>query len=151
MNINSGNWFVERKKFNFIEFSADGVDFNLVPLTDELGLDVVARVTSADMIDLAASLGMSIKRARINDDEDYAADMVDFWLDEDIDTGAEPSIRHQVGIKVLTISGLIDALNELAEKERIVNEQYIADNGGESLDDLEVNLDPNQIITDAQL
>ena len=139
MNINSGDWFVRRKRFNFQKFSANGVDFNLIPLTDELGLDVMACTTSAGMIDLAASLGMSIGRDRIVDDAEFAADMDDFWLDDDINTGTEPSIREKVGVEVLSISDLTDALNEVIEKERIVNEQYIVDNGGESLDDLDVN------------
>ena len=65
--------------------------------------------------------------------------MDDFWLDDDINTGTEPSIREKVGIEVLSISDLTDTLNEVIEKERIVNEQYIVDNGGESLDDLDVN------------
>ena len=90
-NINVGNWFTERKKFNFQELTVEGYDFQLVPLDDELIEDVKAATTLNSALALAADYGLSVGRDRI---------------------------KHQVGEYVCNISGLSEHIQIVREVEK---------------------------------
>jgi hypothetical protein len=115
-NFNSGNWFANRKKFNFQEFTVEGVTFNLIPLTDELTESVTEGETLAEMLTLAADYGISSGRLRIVDDTVMFEDMADFWALDELNVECSPSIKHQVGQKVCEISG------DLAEYVQVVRD-----------------------------
>ena len=116
-NINVGNWFTERKKFNFQELTVEGYDFQLVPLDDELIEDVKAATTLNSALALAAEYGLSVGRDRIFNDDDMAADLDVFWGQAEVNSG-DPSIKHQVGEYVCNISGLAEHIQIVREVEK---------------------------------
>ena len=142
-NFSSGNWFAERKKFNFQTFTIEGIDFDLIPLTDDLSVDVMDCETYESMLELAASSGISNGRDRIIDDEVMKSDIDTFWALGELDVDCDPSIRYQVGKEVCEISGLsveLQAMFDKEEQERVdaLKEQGNVNGDGEIPD---INID----------
>ena len=101
-----GQRLAELKKFDFNEYDIEGVGFDLIQLTDDLISGVKMCSTYTQMIILAAESGISAGRKR-NWDDDKMRDVLDeMWGWEELDIDCEPTLRHQVGLKVCEISGL---------------------------------------------
>ena len=116
MNItNVATYLTERKRFNFQSHSIEGLGFNLIPLTDDMVQNFkIDNEPYDDMLVYAAKHGVSIGRDRVCNDEEMSAELNDMWSLEQFDE-CEPSLIHQVGLKVCEISGL----TEFAEAEKI--------------------------------
>ncbi len=134
--------FIVSDFFKFIphSFEVEGVEFELITLTDELVEEVMQCTTYADMLSLAADSGLACDNERILDDERLSPSIERLWKDSRVDIGCEPSVKHQVGLKVCEISDLSEfieeqelkelaAEEEKAKQETIVNEDFIAANG----------------------
>ena len=157
-NFNSGNWFANRKKFNFQEFTVEGVMFNLIPLTDELSESVTEGKTLVEMLEMAADYGISSGRLRIAHDTVMYEDMADFWALDELNTECSPSIKEQVGQKVCEISGdladYVKVVREVeAEKaETEANMIKVGEHeldGRDSIDDLNDSVDVGDLDADA--
>jgi hypothetical protein len=104
--FNVGERLAELKKFEFNTYNIEGVGFHLIQLTDDLISDVKMCSTYAEMVMLAAKSGISAGRARTCDDEKMLDYLDELWGWEELDIDCEPTLRHQVGLKVCEISGL---------------------------------------------
>lgn len=116
-NFSSGGWFANRKKFNFQDFTVEGIDFQLIPLTDDLIEDIKNAGSLEETLFLAAEYGISVGRDRIFDDEVMANDIDCFWALPEINVG-EPLVQYQVGLKVCEISGLTDYIETVKEVDK---------------------------------
>ena len=103
-----GKRLAELKKFDFDVYDIEGIGFDLIQLTDELISGVKMCGTYSQMIMLAAESGISAGRKRTCDDEKMRDVLNTMWEWEelDIDCDPNPTLRHQVGLKVCEISGL---------------------------------------------
>ena len=152
-NFNAGKWFAERKKYNFKPVTIEGVDFDLMPLTEDLIQKVLLCETYVEMIAEAARCGLSSGRDRICDDAEMASDIDVIWELEELDIDCDPSLQHKVGEKVCAISGLTEITEDKKLDEEIKAEEAasrVID--GDNLPDLSTelgNLDPAQLAQDA--
>ena len=137
--------FIVSDFFKFIPHSVDveGVEFELITLTDELVEEVMQCDSYAEMLSMAADSGLACNKVRVIDDERLASSVGDLWKDSRVNIECEPSVKHQVGLKVCEISDLSEFIEErelkeleAAEKAAIVNEEFIAENGATSLDQI---------------
>lgn len=112
------DWFANRAKLNIQLFDVEGVEFELMALTESLVDDVKSCITYEEMLSLAANAGMSYNRKRVIDDSELAKDIDMLWGLESIDIDLDPCIKYRVGEKVCEISGLKDTLEEMLEKEK---------------------------------
>ena len=101
-----GKRLAELKKFDFNEYDIEGVGFDLIQLTDDLISGVKMCSTYTQMIMLAAESGISAGRKRTCDDDKMRDVLDEMWGWEELDIDCEPTLRHQVGLKVCEISGL---------------------------------------------
>ena len=145
--FNSGNWFAERKKYNFKTVDIEGIDFELMPLTEELIQKVLLCDTYVEMIAMAARCGLSSGRNRVCDDVEMASDIDVIWEKEELNIDCDPSLKHKVGEKVCAISGLTEVTEDKKLDEEIKAEELsIID--GDNLPDMTTelgNLDPEQM------
>ena len=111
-------WFASRAKLKIQIFSIEGVEFELMALSESLIDDVKSCVTYEEMLSLAANSGISYNRKRVVDDVELAKDIDMLWGLESIDVDLDPCIKYRVGEKVCEISGLKDDLEEILEIER---------------------------------
>jgi len=111
-------WFASRAKLNIQLFNVEGVEFELMALTESLAEDVESCVTYEEMLSLAANSGISYNRKRVVDDVELAKDIDMLWGLETIDIDLDPCIKYRVGEKVCEISGLKDKLEEMLEAEK---------------------------------
>lgn len=111
-------WFASRAKLKIQIFSIEGVEFELMALSENLIDDVKSCVTYEEMLSLAANSGISYNRKRVVDDVELAKDIDMLWGLESIDVDLDPCIKYRVGEKVCEISGLKDDLEEILEIER---------------------------------
>ena len=126
---NVATYLTERKRFNYQEHSIEGLDFNLIPLTDDMIQSFkVDNATYAHMLESAARQGVSIGRDRVCDDSEMAIELDEMWLLDQFD-GCEPSLIHRVGEKVCDISGL----TEYIEAQQL-EEQTAPDDEGSIVD-----------------
>jgi len=117
MNITSvATYLTERIKFDFQEHKIEELDFNLIPLTEDMILELqVDNETYSTMIEYAAKNGVSIERKRVCEDEELSAELKGMWKLEQFNE-CEPSLIHKVGLIVCEISGLTEFV--VAQKER---------------------------------
>lgn len=119
-----GNWFESRANLNIKAFTVEGVEFELMALTDDLIDDVQLCDTYADMIDKAASLGLSYNRKRVADDAELSKDFDMLWAMPEINIAdLSPTVREQVGAEVCAISGLTEFVESALERERAVDKE----------------------------
>tara|TARA_R110000744_G_scaffold341635_1_gene446827 strand:- start:955 stop:1431 length:477 start_codon:yes stop_codon:yes gene_type:complete len=124
MNIlNVATYLTERKRFNFSEHTIEGIEFNLIPLTDDMIQEFkIDNETYEDMLSSAATYGVSVGRNRVCNDEEMAADLEGMWaLDQFAD--CEPSLLHKVGEKVCAISGLTEFIEDQRKLEEDLAEE----------------------------
>jgi hypothetical protein len=133
-NFNVSNWFEQRAKLDIQAFTVEGIDFELMALTDDLKENVELCETYKGMISLAANEGISYNRKRVADDKDLSKDLDLLWGLESLDIDSDPCIKYRVGEKVCEISGLSDALAKMLASEQ--PQEVIVD--GDNLDAEEV-------------
>ena len=168
MNIsNVAIYLAERKRFNFQVHTVEGIDFNLISLTDTMIQELkVDNETYEGMVLSAAKYGVSVGRERVCDDAEMSADLEEMWSLEQF-SECEPSLIHQVGLVVCEISGLTEYIEDQrkleedikAEDERAAEAKAHLEAeakkefniGGEMVPgDTELgNLDPSQLAADA--
>ena len=120
--FNVGNYLAERKKFNFKTYNIEGIEFDLIPLTDDLIQELKVNETYDEMILSAANYGISAGRERAWDDAEMADDLDGIWSLEQMTIDCTPSLQHKVGEKVCAISGL----TELVEDQKKLEEDIKA-------------------------
>ena len=133
MNIfNTGEYLSFKKKFLPKQFNIEGIDFPMIALTEDLMQKVKECETYNEMILMAADYGLSSDGIRAIDDEEMTLLLCDLWLEAEMQIDCEPSLKHQVGVKVCEISGLTQFVEEkrdyekLEEEERLEAEQDIS-------------------------
>ena len=124
-NFIVSKFFAERKKLNIQLFSVENIDFELMALTDEQQEEVKELATSsAEMIAMCADMGLSYDRNRVYDDAELAKDIDKLWAQDAFDIDIEPSVKEQVGVKIIEISGLIKSLEAMIAEEA---EEHVVD------------------------
>ena len=111
------DWFANRAKLNIQTFEIEGVEFEIMALSDGLKDDVKQCETYEDMLSMAADFGLSYNRKRVVDDSELAKDLDILWGIESLDIELDPCIKYRVGEKVCEISGLDSALQDMLESE----------------------------------
>tara|TARA_R110001632_G_scaffold83617_5_gene184980 strand:- start:966 stop:1445 length:480 start_codon:yes stop_codon:yes gene_type:complete len=118
-NFNVSDWFDSRAKLNICTFTVSDIDFELMALTDDLIDDIKLCDSYAEMIESAASLGLSYNRKRVADDSELSKDFEMLWAKDELNIlGLTPTVREQVGAEVCEISGLTDFIESTLQKER---------------------------------
>jgi hypothetical protein len=122
MNItNVGTYLTNRIKFNFQQHVIEGVEFDLIPLTEDMILELqIEQETYADKLEYAAKYGVSIERNRVCDDALMAEELKGMWELEQF-SECEPSLIHKVGLMVCEISGLTEFVEAQKDREDAVN------------------------------
>ena len=138
--------FISSDFFKFIphSFEVEGIEFKLITLTSALVEEVMLCDSYEEMLSKAADSGLACEKVRVIDDERLASSVSDFWKDSRVNIDCEPGAKHQVALKVCEISDLSEFIEEQrkkeleeAEKAAIVNEQFIAENGETSLEQIQ--------------
>ena len=111
------DWFANRAKLNIQTFEIEGVEFEIMALSDGLKDDVKQCETYEDMLSMAADFGLSYNRKRVVDDSELAKDLDILWGIESLDIELDPCIKYRVGEKVCEISGLDSVLQDVLESE----------------------------------
>jgi hypothetical protein len=122
------DWFANRAKLNIQLFTVEGVEFELMALSESLIDDVKSCIKYEEALSLAANSGISYNRKRVVDDEELAKDIDMLWGLETIDIDLDPCIKYRVGEKVCEISGLGDTLKEMLEAEKLAAISVDGDN-----------------------
>ena len=112
------NWFANRASLNIQTFEVEGIEFELMALSEIQIESVELCDTYEDMITLAANYGLSYNRKRVIDDADLAQDIDLLWGLDSLDIDTDPCIRSRVGEKVCEISCLADVLDDMLEAEK---------------------------------
>ena len=141
------DWFANRAKLNIQTFSVEGVEFELMALSESLCDDVKLCDTYEDMLSLAANAGIAYNRKRVIDDEELSKDIDMLWGLETLDIDLDPCIKYRVGEKVCEISGLTSTLEETLEAQEAEHQEAITIDG-DNMRDTSVSL--QQLNDDAQ-
>lgn len=122
--LNTSDWFAKKKKFKPQEVDVEGVDFLLIPLTDELIEQAKSCTTYAEMLMSAADFGQAADfgnksgPTRVYDDIESRDDIEMLWHQELLAAiDCEPSLQQKVGEKVCAISGMTSYYEERKRKE----------------------------------
>ena len=121
MNFSTSAYLAKKKKFIPRTFNIEGIDFEMIALTDEYKAKVEECETYEDMIFAAADYGLSAEGSRAMDDEELTMILCELWLEDELQIECEPSVKHQVGEKVCAISGL----TEFTEAKKLEEEELI--------------------------
>jgi hypothetical protein len=112
------DWFANRASLNIQTFTVEGIEFELMALSDTLIESVELCDTYEDMLTLAANYGLSYNRKRVIDDLELAQDIDLLWGLDSMDIDTDPCIRSRVGERVCEISCLADVLDDMLEAEK---------------------------------
>ena len=150
-NFNVGNWFESRANLNIKSFTVEGIDFELMALTEDLIDDIQLCDTYADMIDKAADFGLSYNRKRVYDDVELAKDIDMLWEMPEVNIAElSPTVKAQVGAEVCEISGLTELIEDALEKERAEDARVAEERAHLSGDDLgDTSITLGQLESDA--
>lgn len=116
------NWFKERATLNIQAFNVEGVEFEIMALSESSKEDVKSCISHDEMLSLAANAGISCNRKRIIDDIELAKDIDLLWGLEPLDIDLDPCIKYRVGEKICEISGLNDTLSDMLASEKAADE-----------------------------
>ena len=112
-NFNVSEWFTTRPK----PFNIEGIEFELMGLTQDLIAEVKEFSTYNEMLEFAADKGLSSNGKRVADNEELAAMVADLWKDEGMVVDSDPCARLRVGEFVCGLSGLDTFIAEQMVKE----------------------------------
>lgn len=113
------DWFKNRANLNIQVFDVEGIEFELMALSESLIDDVKSCESYEEMIATAADYGISYERKRVMDDTELSKDLDLLWGLESLDLDLDPCIKYRVGEKVCEISGLKTLLDEILEAEKL--------------------------------
>lgn len=111
------NWLADRKKLSIQTFIVEGIEFEIMALTESLKDDLESCLSYKEMLFFAADSGVSCNRRRVADDPELAKDLNILWGEEIMDLDLDPCIRHRVGDKVCEISGLSSYIEAVFDTE----------------------------------
>jgi len=112
------DWFANRASLNIQTFIVEGIEFELMALSESQVESVELCDTYEDMITLAANYGLSYNRKRVIDDLELAQDIDLLWGLDSMDIDTDPCIRSRVGERVCEISCLADVLDDMLQAEK---------------------------------
>ncbi len=129
-NFSVSNWFKKRSDLNIQLFSVDGVEFELMALSDEQKEAVLECETYDMALTRAANYGVSYDRKRVSDDAELAKDLDLLWELEEVNAVTDPCMQFRIGERVCEISGInadIDSMlaEEKAEEEKAEEERKL--------------------------
>ena len=139
-NFSVSKWFKKRSDLNIQLFNVDGVEFELMALSDEQKEAVLECETYDAALTRAANYGVSYDRKRVSDDAELAKDLDLLWELEEVNAVTDPCMQFRIGERVCEISGintLIDAMlaEEKAEEDRRLQAELEANAiNGDNLD-----------------
>lgn len=113
------------RMFNVAEFlrlrnescNIEGIDFEIMSLTNEQEETLKSYDSHAEMLGFAAEYGLAVAGKRVIDDEYMAARLDALWEDKALEIDEDPCIKLRVGEKVCEISGLADFISDKLTKE----------------------------------
>ncbi|MEE8288944.1 MAG: hypothetical protein V3R25_05980 [Nitrosomonadaceae bacterium] len=103
-------------------FKIEGVEFELMGLTNSLIEDIKNCESYDAMLDKAADYGLSCDNNRVMDDEELAEHVAKLWKLGQLDISCDPCVKYQVGEFVCEISGITDVLMDQLEREKLADE-----------------------------
>ena len=121
-NFNLGKYIAQRIRFKVQSLTIESIDFDLMPLTDDLIAKVKSCETYDDMVLGAADYGVASEGGRICDDDEAAMYLGEAWISPEMTVECKPSLKLQVGLAVCEISGLTDVLIDQLAKEELAAE-----------------------------
>ena len=121
-NFIVSEWFAKREQLNIQTLNVEGIEFEIMTLSESHKDDVKSCVNYEEMLSLAASAGISCNRKRVIEDKELAKD-----------------IDLLVGEKICEISGLSSTLQEMLDSEEARKRSLIEING-DNLGDTSVSL-----------
>lgn len=148
-------WVANKKRFEFVVDTIEGVTLNLIALTDDLTQSVKMNEKADDMVLACADYGVSNEGVRFCDDDKLAEYLGEAWVSPEFMVDCDPSLKFQVGERVAEISGILGFINDAREAEELAElEAEEAENikvGDHMIaGDTELgNLDPDQLAQDA--
>ena len=156
-NLNAGDWFAEKVRFEQQETILGNITFPIIPLDDDHLESIQLADTYSEMIDIAVLNGMASGDSRVCDNPRMDAYYAEFWEKHD----GEPSIKNQLGEFICDISGLSEIVadaydlkveaEEAAKAAKIAEEaaNYIKSEGVDpTLDDADLDGVPNGITSE---
>lgn len=114
MSFIVSDWFKTRPR----SFTVEGIDFDLMALTESLSDDIKLCDTYDEMLSLAADTGISVEGVRVVEDEHFSKYSKEFWAKDALNVECDPCIKYRVGEEVCKISGLTSVLEDMLEKEK---------------------------------
>ena len=138
-NFIVSEWFAKREQLNIQTLNVEGIEFEIMTLSDSHKDDVKSCVNYEEMLSLAANAGISCNRKRVIEDKELAKDIDLLWSLEMLDIDCDPCIKYRVGEKICEISGLLSHLNEMLDSEEAHKRSLIEING-DNLPDTSLSL-----------
>ena len=128
MIFNVKDWIVQQAKIKLEKLTIEDIEFELISLTDEQIQSINELTDYEEYLEFAALHGLAANGVRALDldgmDEDKLSKL---WVEESINLDTDPSICHQVGEKVIEMSGLSDDLETLKpEDEEVIDGDNIS-------------------------
>lgn len=127
--FNTGAYLARKKRFKPKNFIIEGVEFLLMPLSDELIKEIKECVTSDDILEMSADYGLASDGVRAFDDDEMAEHIEELWCENEMQVDCEPSLKFKVGKKVCEISGLDSALQDMLESEEAARVEALKEQG----------------------
>ena len=112
-------WVVNKKRFEFVVDTIEGVTLNLIALTDDLTQSVKMNKKADDMVLACADYGVSDEGNRFCDDDKLADYLGEAWLSPEFTIDCDPSLKFQVGERVAELSGILDFIKDQRETEEL--------------------------------
>ena len=124
-NFSVSNWFKKRSDLNIQLFNVDGVEFELMALSEEQIIEVLECSTYDLALVKAANYGISYDRKRVSDDEELAKDLDLLWELDEVSAISEPCMQFRVGERVCEISGINADIDEMLAAEKAEEERKL--------------------------
>ena len=123
----------------------EGIDFEIMSLTDNLIKELKSKDSHNEMLNYAADYGLAVDGKRVIEDSYMTSRLDLLWANEALTLEVDPCIKYRVGDTVCEISGLTDFLLETLEAEKEAANAIDGDNLPESDITLgQLNDDANQ-------
>ena len=153
MSFNLSEWVAHQKIFEPKTVLVEGVTLDLMCLTDDLKQEVKLKATYEDTILAAADYGVSYGRDRFCDDAELFEYLKASWSEKRALIDCDPSLKHQVGIRVCDISGMSEYIADMKENEELkkLEEDDRAEEARNHLLSEAKNIDGNIVDGDKQI
>tara|TARA_R110000751_G_scaffold73408_1_gene148418 strand:+ start:4427 stop:4951 length:525 start_codon:yes stop_codon:yes gene_type:complete len=154
MSFNLSEWVAHQKIFEPKTVLVEGVTLDLICLTDALKQEVKLMASYEDTILAAADYGVSYGRERFCDDAELFEYLNASWNEKRASIDCNPSLKHQVGIRVCEISGMGEYIADMKESEemkQLEDEDVRAEEARNHLMREESNTDGNIVDGDKEI